>query len=67
MEQAFASLLSPIPLIALIDKKKNLKKDAISISTYYNRNGDCFAAGYKVKLLNETTVKVKTLRTRVTV
>jgi VWA / Hh protein intein-like len=67
MELAFASLLPPIPSIALIDKGGNLKKGAVLMSTYYDRNGDCFAAGCGVKLLNGTTVKVETLRAGVTV
>jgi Hint-domain/VWA / Hh protein intein-like len=67
MEQAFASLPPPIPSIALIDKGGNLKKGAVSMSTYHDPNGDCFAAGCGVKLLNGTTVKVETLRAGVTV
>ncbi|KAL9126207.1 MAG: hypothetical protein Q9217_004714, partial [Psora testacea] len=67
MEQAFASLPPPIPLIALVDKRGNLKKGAVSMSSYHDRDGSCFAAGCGVKLLNGTTVEVETLKAGVTV
>lgn len=67
MEQAFASLPPPIPSIALIDKRGNLKKGTVSMNSYHDRDGSCFAVGCGVKLLNGTTVEVETLKAGVTV
>lgn len=67
MKQTFISLLSLISLITLINKRENLKRDAISISIYYNLNDDYFTAEYEVKLLNETIVKIETLKTEIIV
>jgi Hint-domain/VWA / Hh protein intein-like len=67
MEKAFASLPPPIPSIPLIDERGKLKKGAVSMSSYHDREGGCFAAGCGVKLRNGTTVKVETLRAGVTV
>ena len=67
MEQAFESLSPQIPSIALINKRGNLKKGAVSMSSYHDRDGNCFASGCRVKLLNGITVEVETLRAGVTV
>ena len=67
MEQAFASLPSPMPSIALIDKRGDLKRGAVSMSIYHDKGGKCFAAGCGVKLPNGNKVDVETLRAGVTV
>ncbi len=67
MEQSFASLPPAIPSIALVDKRGNLKRGAVSMNTYHDKRGDCFAAGCGVKLPNGNTVDVETLRAGVTV